>query len=457
MIPLTLNEIARVTGGEVLFGAPGVIFRSVSTDTRTIKKGNLFFALCGERYDAHRFLVQATAAEAGGLVVSNRLGLPYGMPAILVDDTLAALHALAAFNRKRSGAIVVGVTGSTGKTTTKDMLAAVLGTRLRTLKTAGNFNNEIGLPLTLLELDERHDAAVVEMAMRRPGEIDALCRLAGPTGAVITNIGETHLEPLGNVSNIASAKGEILDHISPGGFALLHAESPFIKREATRCRGKVVFFGTDRHAGVRAENIRLENSGSRFDAVMGKERYSFLLPVPGRHNVINALAAIGAGREMGLTVEEIARGLSKVSLTGMRLEVIEAAGMKIINDAYNASPVSTKAALQVLKDLAGARRTVAVLGNMLELGPRSEEGHREVGETAAGLGLDCLVTVGDLAVSIYEGALEAGLQGGRAFQCADNAEAVKALKGFLQEGDVVLVKGSRGMKMEQIVRSLLKK
>ncbi len=390
-------------------------------------------------------------------MVSSRLNLPHGIPALMVDDTLTALHTLAASNRERSGVIVVGVTGSTGKTTTKDMLAAVLGARLRTLKTTGNFNNEIGLPLTLLEIDEQYDVAVVEIAMRGPGEIDALCRLAGPTGAVITNIGETHLELLGNVSNIASAKGEILDHIPPGGFALLHAESPFVQREAMRCRGKAVFFGLDRPAAIRAENIRPENGGSRFDAVMENERYSFLLPVPGRHNVTNALAAIGAGREMGLTMEEIARGLSTVSLTGMRLEVIEAAGMKIINDAYNASPVSTKAALQVLKDLAGAGCTVAVLGNMLELGSRSVEGHREVGEAVAGLGLDYLVTVGDLAVLIYEGALEAGLQRGRAFQCADNAEAIEALKGFLQEGDVVLVKGSRGMKMEQIVQGLLKK
>lgn len=456
MKPITLSEIAQSTGGEIIQGDPLVIISSVSTDTRKIKKGDLFFALSGERYDAHNFLAQAAVAGAGGLVVSRPVEFPPGIPVLMVGDTLGALQALAASNRERCGVTVVGITGSTGKTTTKDMVARVLNTHLRTLKTMGNFNNEIGLPLTLLDMDETFDAAVVEMAMRGPGEIDALCRIAGPKAAVITNIGETHLELLGTVSNIAAAKGEILEHIPPEGFALLNAESPFIRREAARCRGKVIFFGIEQPADIMAENIRPEGGGSRFNAVVDGESHEFILPVPGRHNVMNALAAIGVGKEMGLSAEEIAEGLAAVALTGMRLEIIEAGGLKIINDAYNASPASTKAALQVLTELAGGRRAVAVLGNMLELGTWSAEGHREVGETAARLGLDYLVAVGDLAAGIAEGAAGAGLPGERVFRCTDNVGAEKVLDGMLLDGDVVLIKGSRGMKMEQIVQHLLK-
>ncbi|MFX4261412.1 UDP-N-acetylmuramoyl-tripeptide--D-alanyl-D-alanine ligase [Pelotomaculum propionicicum] len=454
MIPVTLGDIAQATGGEIIQGDPGSIFSSVSTDTRTTAEGDLFFALRGERYDAHDFLGRAVSAGARGLVVSSTADLPQDIPVLLAGDTLAALQSLASLNRIRSGAYMVGVTGSTGKTTTKDIIASVLGTRFRTLKTTGNFNNEIGLPLTLLELDQGCEAAVVEMAMRGAGEIDSLCRIAGPDCAVITTVNETHLELLGDVSSIAAAKGEILDHIPPGGFALLNAESPFIRREAGRCRGRVVFFGLEPGADIRAENIRPGGEGSVFDAVMGDERHTYMLPVPGRHNVINALAAVGVGKEMGLTDEEIARGLAGVVLTGMRLEVIESGGIKIINDTYNASPASTMAALQTLADLAGAGRKIAVLGNMLELGPRALAGHREVGEAAAGLKLDCLVTVGDLAASIHAGAAGAGME--KAVHCGDNDSAIRVLDKLLAPGDSVLVKGSRGMKMEQIVQRLVK-
>lgn len=457
MISLSIREIALVVRGRVIQGDPAAIFSSVSTDTRNMKADSLFFALVGERYDAHNFLSQAAAAGAGGLVVSRMEGLLPGVPVIMVENTLSALQSLAAYNRQRSGAVLVGVTGSTGKTTTKDMIASVLGVRQHTLKNEGNFNNEIGLPITLLELDESYKAAVVEMAMRGPGEIQSLCEIARPKAAVITNINETHLELLGTVSNIAEAKGEILEQIPSGGFAILNAESPFIHREARRCRGKVVYYGIERPAEIRGENIKAEGTGNRFNAVINGQTLDFYLPVPGRHNVMNALAAIGVGLEMGLTVEEIARGLATVALTGMRLEVIEGSSLKIINDAYNASPASTRASLSVLKDLTGGRRSIAVLGSMLELGTRALGGHREVGETVAALGLDYLITVGELAGYIVEGAVDAGLPPENAFRCEDYDSAVEILEGLLQKGDVVLVKGSRGMKMERVVQYLLKR
>ena len=457
MKAVAIGKIAEVTGGLIIQGDPGITLRSVSTDTRRIKKGDLFFALSGEHYDAHDYLAEAAAAGSGGLVISRLVSLPAGIPVLLVDDTLAALQALAAYNRDCFKGPVVGITGSTGKTTTKDMVASVLGVRLRTLKTEGNLNNEIGLPLTLLALDDSVEAAVVEMAMRGPGEIAALSRIARPEGAVITSINETHLERLGTVSEIAAAKGELLEHILPGGFALLNVESPFIKREAKRCLGKVIFYGMNKPAGLMAQDLRPEREGFSFNAVLEGERHAFYLPVPGRHNVLNALAAIGVGWELGLTMEEIAAGLAAVSLTGMRLEILEAGGLTIINDAYNGSPASNWAALEVLKDISGGRRrAIAVLGNMLELGPRAVEIHREIGKKAVGPGLDYLITVGNLAAAAAEGAVQAGMTWDRVFPCTEHAVALKILKGLLLSGDVVLIKGSRGMKMETIVQELLK-
>lgn len=456
MKPVTLDEIAQATDGEIVQGSPLAQYCSVSIDSRNIREGELFFALSGERYDAHNFLSQAAAAGAGGLVVSRRADLPLDIPVLLVNNTLTALQTLASYNRKKCRVPLIGITGSTGKTSTKDIAASVLTTRYNTLKTPGNLNNEIGLPLTLLAMDDKCEAAVVEMAMRGAGEIDALCRMARPNGAIITNIGETHLELLGTVSGIASAKGEILEHIPPDGFALLNAESPFIQREAARCRGRVTFFGMEQPAEIMAEDIKPDGGGSRFKAIIKGAAHEFFLSVPGRHNVMNALAAIGAGVEMGLTIEEIARGLAGVTLTGMRLEILDAQGIKIINDAYNANPASTKAALQVLKETAGTNRMVAVLGNMLELGPRTADGHREVGQTAAKLGVSYLVAVGDLAAGIAAGALSEGMEPEKVFSFDSNEKAAEILKELLREGDVVLVKGSRGMKMEQIVQHLLK-
>lgn len=451
MIKATLAEVARAVGGRLLQGDPAIPFNAVSTDTRKLKAGDLFFALAGERFDAHDYLGEAAARGAAGLVVAREGALPPGTPVILVRSTLAALQALARYNREKCGVPVIGVTGSTGKTTTKDILAAVLGARMPVIKTEGNLNNEIGLPLTLLTMDHGSRAAVVEMAMRGPGEIDALCRVAHPTAAIITNIGETHLERLGSVSNIAAAKGEMLNHVPADGFALVHADSPFIGREAGRCRGRVITFGSGGNADLHPLDVKVVEGGSWFTAVAGGERQRFFLPLPGRHNVINALAAIGAARELGLSPGEIAEGLSSAALTGMRLELFHCGGLMIINDAYNANPASTRAALSTQRDLAGSRRRLAVLGNMYELGGRAVAGHREVGQEAAALAVDCLVAVGDLAREIAEGARGSGLPPERIFCCAGNEEAACVLGGLLREGDVVLVKGSRGMKMEEII------
>lgn len=457
MITMTVGQVYRVIGGRLLQGDQGVTVARVATDTRQIQPGDLFFALRGERYDAHDFLHRAVANGAAALVVSRRVEVPPGVPVIVVGDTLAGLQALAAYVRRQFNVPVVGVTGSSGKTTTKDMVAAVLGSRFQVLKTQGNFNNEIGLPLTLLDFSPKHGAAVVEMGMRGPGEIDALCRLARPTCAIINQIGVAHLGRLGSVENIARAKGEMLDHISATGFALLPGDNPYARAQAGRCHGQVLFFGLDPGLDIYARDVCREGNGNRFTAVMGAVECDVNLPLPGRHNILNALPAVGAGLLFGLTPGEVAAGLARVTLSGMRTEILHAGAYTIINDAYNANPDSACAALQALDEIAGAnKRKVAVLGDMLELGAGAVDGHRRVGAAAVQHGVKLLITVGELSRETAAGARQAGGEPGGIMICAGNSEALELLHRELKTGDVVLVKGSRGMQMEQIVSDLLK-
>ncbi|MBE3587804.1 MAG: UDP-N-acetylmuramoyl-tripeptide--D-alanyl-D-alanine ligase [Thermoanaerobacteraceae bacterium] len=455
---MTVAEIAGILKGRLCQGDPEVRVGAVSIDSRRLASGQLFFALRGERHDGHDFIPAAVAAGAGGVVVDRLVtGIDPAVPVIQVANTLVALQELARYNRRAYRVPVIGVTGSSGKTSTKDLVAAALSRRMQVLKTTGNQNNEIGLPLTLLEMDDGHQAAVVEMAMRGPGEIAFLCDLARPTAGIITNIGEAHVERLGSVESIARAKGELLEAIPPEGFALLHRESPFMEREAARCRGRVYFFGFAEQAHVRALDIRPGGGGNRFKVRLpdGSEG-DIYLPLPGRHNVLNALAAVGVAWALGVSLEDAARGLAAASLSPMRLEMVEKNGITIINDAYNANPASTGAALQVLAEM-GAGRRIAVLGDMLELGREAFPGHRRVGAAVAAGAVDYLVTVGELGRIIATGAVEAGFPPGRVFAAASNTEAVDHLRPRLLPGDVVLVKGSRGMGMEQIVRELLEK
>ncbi len=455
MLPLSLDEIAGVTGAEIRGGYGMELVTAISTDSRKLNKGELFFALSGDNFDGHSFVHAAFLAGAAGAVVERDVpGLPGIFPCLLVRDSLVALQDLARHNRKTFAVPVIGVTGSSGKTSTKDLIYSVLSTEYKTLKTEGNFNNEIGLPLTLLKISGEHQAAVVEMAMRGPGEIDELCSIALPSAGVITNIGETHLERLGSVENIARAKGELLDYIPPGGFAVLHGDSPYIREQAKRCRGNVLFFGEGKDMDLYPREVQPEGSGNRFLAATPGGDMELFIPLPGRHNVINALAAVAVGLCMGLTREQIARGLESAALTAMRLEILDAGGVKIINDTYNANPFSMKAALQVLDEISKSGRRIAVLADMLELGDRSEAAHREIGETAAVMGVDYLLTVGKLSVHINRGALAGGQQADRALHFDYGGDVLEFLKAIIQPGDVVLVKGSRSMRMEEIVRGL---
>ena len=456
MKEFTAGEIARALSGELIQGDPETVFAGVSTDTRQMKAGDLFIALVGERFDAHDFTDAAIASGAAGLVVNRRVNNGgWQGPVVLVKDTLALLQGLARYNRQHYRGLVVGVTGSNGKTTTKDMIATVLEQKYTTLKTAGNFNNEIGLPLTLLKLDDSYGAAVIEMGMRGLGEINLLAGMAEPDGAVITNIGETHLARLGTVGNIAKAKGEILDHIAPTGFGVLNGDDRLVRQQAARCRGRVIFYGTTGDSAIRAHDITSPDGRTlRFTVDSPVGAVNIELPVPGRHNVLNALAAVGVGLEAGLSLAQIKHGLEGIRLTSRRLEIIENDGITIINDTYNANPASVKAALHILTDMGKGRRKVAILGDMYELGRRAIEGHQEVGAEAAAVHTDILITVGHLAHEIALGATMAVEAPAEIISLNTNAEVKAHLAKIIRRGDVVLVKGSRGMKLEEVVASL---
>lgn len=453
MIKTTMLEISKAVNGKLLQGNGHLTVDSVCIDSRKLRPGDLFIALKGEQFDGHHYALQAVESGASGLVLSSKVPeIPTDIPVIMVEDTLLSLQSLASYNRQRCNIPVIGVTGSNGKTTTKDLIAAVLSTKFKVLKTQGNFNNEIGLPLTLLELKEQQ-VAVVEMGMRGIGQIDDLCHIAGITGAVITNIGETHLELLGSIENIANAKGEILEHVPAEGFALIPADNPLAASQSSRCRGKVYTFGIECAGDYIATNVRTDDHGSYFTAVTPQGQWEVALHIPGRHNVNNTMAALAVGLNLGLTGEEVLAGLKDATVSDMRLQIITAGDITIINDAYNANPESTKAALETLTDLAQGRRRVAVLGSMFELGVREQQGHYETGVFAAG-NVQLLVTVGDLAQQIAKGAEDAGLPADNIMWFADKQPAIAYLKEKLQKGDMVLVKGSRGMHMEEIVVAL---
>ena len=450
MKKLTVQQIAAAVGGKLTQGNSGVTIKNVCTDTRRLKPGDLFVALAGERFDGHNYVKQAAEAGAAALMLAKSTpDLPPDIPVVMVPHTLTAMQKLAKYNRSRFDIPVIGITGSNGKTTTKDLVAAVMSSRFSVLKTKGNFNNEIGLPLTLLELDDRYNAVVVEMGMRGRGQIDALCLIAGINAAVITNIGEAHLELLGSVENIAQAKGEILEHVSADGFAVIPAAEPALA-QAHRCRGRVITFGVNCPADYTAADIEIKSRTTKFTAVTPVGKITVELPLAGRHNIANALAALAVGVNCGLSLEEAAEGLKAVEITGMRLQVVETGSITIINDTYNANPDSTKAALETLQDMAGGRRQVAVLGSMFELGPREEKGHYEAGLAAANV--DLLVAVGELAEKIAEGGRAAGVKHVQWFD--GKTAAIEYLKKSLRPHDIVLIKGSRGMKMEEITQAL---
>lgn len=447
MAEFSLQEVLAATGGTAS-GNSNVTFCGISTDTRTIQPGNLFIALSGENFDGHSYLDSAVAKGATGVVVSRSdVEIPDNAVVVTVPNTLRALQDIARYHRQRFTIPVIAITGSNGKTTTKDMTAAVLSSKLHVLKTEANYNNEIGLPQTLLRLDSSHQVAVVEMGMRGKGEISDLAAIALPSIGVVTTVGETHVELLGSVEAIAAAKAELVESIPPTGTIILNGDNPQVRAMAEKTSVKVVFFGLE-NADIYATNIKKAEQGLTFDCCWPQKTcFSVDLPAFGRHNVYNALAAIAIGKEVGLTASEICQGLSTFTPDAMRLHVQTIGKYRVINDTYNASPLSMAASIDALKDIADGR-TIAVLGDMLELGSIGVAAHRKIGEKLIEKQIDLVVTVGELARHIGLAVIEAD-------RCAksytDHEDARQALKLLLQPGDTILLKGSRGMKMEQLL------
>lgn len=450
MNPLTLSQIVRFAGASLSSGDGTVVINKVSTDSRTIKPGELFVALRGENFEGHDFVeASAKAGATGALVDLNWAGsVPNNFALLRASDTLQAYQTLAARYRQSLPLKVLAITGSNGKTSTKDFAASVLARRFRVTKTEGNFNNHVGLPRTILEATSEDEVGVWEIGMNHPGEIAALSKIAAPDAAIITNIGVAHIEFMGSREAIATEKGALAEAVEPQGTVILNADDPFSTGIAARTRAKVVFAGTTGGA-VRAIEIRQSAEGSEFTIVESAHRCRAQLPVAGSHMVQNALLAVAAGRAFGLSIEECAAGLAAAPLTKARLQIKEIGGVQFLDDSYNANPDSMKAALRTLVELDAEGKRIAVLGEMRELGAESERGHREVGEIAATLGVDQLITIGDAAGPIAEGARTAGLD--KVSSARSTGEAARLLGEIAEPGDLVLVKGSRAARTEEVI------
>jgi UDP-N-acetylmuramoyl-tripeptide--D-alanyl-D-alanine ligase len=452
---LRLDDVRDATRGRLVSGSPAEAFTGVSIDSRTVAAGELFVAIAGPRFDGHDFVGVAAAAGAAAALVHRDVPIPEGMAVLRVADTTVALADLARHVRLAADVRVVGITGSAGKTTTKDMTAALLADRGPVLKTEGNLNNQYGLPLTLVRLRPEHWAAVLELGMSAAGEMAALSDVARPDIAVMTNVGSAHLEFFPSKDAIARAKAEIFLGLRDGGVAVLNGDDPLVRRVGEEWGGTVIWFGRDRRHDVSAENWRGTAFGMRFDMRIAGEVVDVALPLAGPHHVMNFLAAAAAAHRLGVGAEAIARGATAMKAASHRGEVHRLRdGITVLDDCYNASPEAVLASVVALS-LAGGRRRVAFLGDMLELGPGGRGLHRDVGGSLPGR-VDVVVGVGPLAEELLAGARDRGLAAEASHHFADAKEAAAAAVGIVRAGDAVLVKGSRGMRMEGIVETLSK-
>lgn len=452
MEPLSLATIAEYANGRIESGDASAVVHSISTDSRTIGAGELFVPLRGENFDGHEFVEQTAARGAMGALVDAKWKgtAPANFALVRVADTLAGYQQIAARYRQSLPLKVVTITGSNGKTSTKDFVASVLAKKFRVNKTAGNLNNHVGLPRTILSAGEADEVAVWEIGMNHPGEIAPLAAIAAPDVAIITNIGVAHIEFMGTREAIAQEKGDLARAVHEHGTVILNADDSFSASIAKTVRARVIMAGIEAGA-VRAEDVRQAADGSEFTILEGAHRCRGQLPVPGLHMVENAMLAVAAGRVFGLSLEECADGLARTPLTKARLQMRDIDGVQFIDDSYNANPDSMKAALRTLGGLETDGRRIAVLGEMGELGNASEQGHREVGECAGELQIDQLITIGDTAARIADAAEAAGLRS--VVRAATPEEAAATLAQSATRGDLVLVKGSRTARTERVIEN----
>ena len=446
---LSIKEILKAVNGEILIQNNDGNFNEISTDTRKIEKDNFFIALKGENFNGNNYAVAAIEKGASIVMVDEvtfkNEELNNKGTVIKVENTRKALRDLAAFYRKKLGIKVVGITGSTGKTSTKDLVAAFLSGKYKVFKTQGNFNNDIGLPLMIFKLNKEYDVAVLEMGTSNFGEINTLAKIARPDLAVITNVGVAHIEYLKTRENILKEKASISDFFENKNPLIVNCENDMLKTLKESNKFTLKKTGYDKGYDLHAENIELTTETTSFDAVTkDNERYRFNLNMVGEHNILNAMLGIQVAREMGVTFEEMEKGLDNFVATSMRLEFIKKENMTIINDSYNANPDSMKAALEVLKNYSGKRK-IAVLGTMGELGDKSYELHKEVGEFARDRA-DLLVTTGVFAPAYKEGFGENTI----VFETKEML--LENLKCMIKDNDTILVKASRSAKFEEIIK-----
>ncbi len=462
--PWNVDWIVSAVKGKLIAAPAGygeLEFRNISTDTRNIGSGELFVALKGPNYDAHNFIGTAVQAGATGMIVRKGFAasadITQNQVVIEVPDTLTALGDLAAAHRKRFGIPVAAITGSTGKTTTKEMLKSIFLAHFgdSVLATEGNFNNLIGLPLTLFRLTDRHKVAVLEMGMSMRGEIHRLTDIAAPDIGVMTNVSEVHMEQLTSIAAIAQAKGELLDRLGAEKSAVLNADDPRVAAMGENRPFVVKTFGIKNPADARASDIRIRGfEGITFTMQLGGESAEVSLSCVGRHNVLNALAAAQCAHMMGIPTATIVRGLESFRPAAMRCRILDILRVKVLDDTYNANPKSMDAALATLSDLAAGGRRIVVVGDMKELGGQSAAAHRRLGRHIAKTGADFLFVIGEFAGEVVAGALEEKMPSNRIIDSESHAEIVEILRDLAERGDVVLVKGSRSMRMELIVKGL---
>ena len=457
MEKLSIKEIRKAVEGKIVQGNPGAVIESVCIDSRKLKPDDMFFAIIGEHFDGHSFLDEAVNKGAKALVVDRSVKAYPGISIIRVKDTTKALQNLAHYNRMRYNNLkVIGVTGSVGKTTTKDMISWVLKHKYKVLKSKGNYNNHYGLPLSLLSMNGKEEIAVLEMAMSNLGEIKELSNIAKPEIGVVTNVGPAHLKNLDNVANVAEAKKELIESLPENGIALLNYDNKYVREMNEAFKGeKVVYYGLDQEADIYADKIITDekNKNIKFDVHYKDKKTEIILNKPGRHNIYNALSAIAIAREFDIEWDIIKESFRDLNFSSLRLDIKEKYGYTIINDTYNANPLSMKAAIDVLLDIY-EKRSIAVLGDMLELGPQKKEAHFEIGKYLAENNVDILITVGELAEIIANGA-EDIMSKDKIHRVKNNDEAYKILQKIIDQGDSVLVKGSRKMKMEEIVNMIV--
>lgn len=453
MLELNLQEIVKATNGALLKEADVKEIKAVSTDTRKIEEGTMFIALKGENFNGNNYVLDAFNKGAKIAIVDevkcDLNELKENVALIKVENTGRALMDLAKFYREKLGLKVVGITGSAGKTSTKDLVAAVLSDKYKVFKTKGNFNNEIGLPLMILELDSTYDVAILEMGMRGLGQIRELVEIASPDLGIITNIGISHIEILKTRENILKAKMEIATFFDKNNTLVVCGNDDLLGA-LPEDEYKIVKTGVGENFEIGAKNIALEELSSKFTVYDGKKEEEFSLDMPGEHNISNLMLGIAIAKELGVSFEEMKKGLNNIEATSMRLELIKKDGFSILNDCYNSSPVAVKSAIDVMKNLEGKRR-MAVLGTMRELGHKSEEAHEEIGKYAKENGIEKVLCFGDFSENIKEG------YGEGCTVYKNKEELINDLLNIICEGDIILVKASRSLKFEEITKALLEK